>query len=459
MQPTEEMEMHDNNPMRPSGLALVPFAVFAAFYVGLSLLAGHLGFEMPWYKVSMPVAFLVASAVSLLIGRQRLDAKVETYARGMGEPNIMIMCLIFILAGAFATVAKGSGAVDAAVALARACIPSGLMVAGVFLVSCLISLAIGTSCGTIAAVTPIALGFAGPLHLEPALLLGAVIGGSMFGDNLSMISDTTIAATRTQGVRMKDKFLANGLIAAPAALVALFIYAACGASASGAVEAVPITWEHFVLVLPYVFVLVLALAGFNVMALLFSGTVLAAAIGGALGKFGFFDAMDLLGKGTLGMGETLIVALLAGGLFKSVQANGGVKWLTDRISRVIRGPRTCELGVFFLVSAVNCFTANNTVAIVIAGPIAKECGEKFKAEPVRIASVLDTASCVVQGLIPYGAQILIAMGVAKGLDMSVDSLALLKCLYYQPLLVLAVLASIIFHGRRTGSPMPRAAAK
>ena len=446
---------HDDSP-RPNGFALIPFAVFAAFYVGLSLLAGHLGFEMPWYKVSMPVAFLVASAVSLLIGRRRLDDKVETYARGMGEPNIMIMCLIFILAGAFATIAKGSGAVDAAVVLARACIPANLMVAGVFLVSCLISLAIGTSCGTIAAVTPIALGFAAPLDLSPALLMGAVIGGSMFGDNLSMISDTTIAATRTQGVRMKDKFLANGLIAAPAALVALFIYAASGTAAAGAVDAAPaVTWQHFVLVLPYVLVLALALAGFNVMGLLFSGTVLAAVIGGALGKFTFFDALDLLGKGTLGMGETLIVALLAGGLFKSVQSNGGVKWLTDKISAVIRGPRTCELGVFFLVSAVNCFTANNTVAIVIAGPIAKECADKFKADPVRIASVLDTASCVVQGLIPYGAQILIALGVAKGLDISVDSLSLLKSLYYQPLLALAVLASMLFRRRATRSPLPR----
>ena len=450
--------MHNDATIRPNGVALLPFAVFAVFYVGLSLLAGHLGYEMPWYKVSMPVAFLVASAASLLAGRRPLDAKVETYARGMGEPNIMIMCLIFVLAGAFATIAKGSGAVDAAVVLARACIPASLMVAGVFLVSCLISLAIGTSCGTIAAVTPIALGFSGPLGLSPALLMGAVIGGSMFGDNLSMISDTTIAATRTQGVRMKDKFLANGLIAAPAALVALFAYAASGSAAAGAVEIPPVTWEHFVLVLPYVFVLVMALIGFNVMALLFSGTVLAAAIGGALGKFGFFDAMDLLGKGTLGMGETLIVALLAGGLFKSVQANGGVLWLTDRISKVIHGPRTCELGVFFLVSAVNCFTANNTVAIVIAGPIAKECADKFKAEPVRIASVLDTASCVVQGLIPYGAQILIALGVAKGLDISIDSLTLLKSLYYQPLLALAVLASILFGGRRTRSPMPASAA-
>ena len=432
-----------DNSVRPSGLALIPFAVFAAFYVGLSLFAGHLGFEMPWYKVSMPVAFVVASAVSLIIGRRRtLEEKVEIYARGMGEPNIMIMCLIFILAGAFATIAKGAGAVDAAVTIAQSFVPAKLMVAGVFLVSCLISLAIGTSCGTIAAVTPIALGFAG---------MGAVVGGAMFGDNLSMISDTTIAATRTQSVRMKDKFLANGLVASPAALVALFLYAMSG-SAAGAVEAPAVTWQHVVLILPYVFVLALALAGFNVMALLFSGTLISAVIGCAFGKFAFFDAMDLLGKGTLGMGETLIVALLAGGLFRSVQANGGVQWLTDRIAKVIRGPRTCELGVFFLVAAVNCFTANNTVAIVIAGPIARECADRFKAEPVRIASVLDTASCVVQGLIPYGAQILIAMGVAKGLDMTVDSLALIKSLYYQPLLALAVFASILLPNRR-GTPL------
>jgi len=417
--------------------------VFAAFYVGLSLLAGRLGFEMPWYKVSMPVAFLVASATSLVLWRRRsLDEKVEIYAQGMGDPNIMIMCLIFILAGAFATVAKGSGAVDAAVAIARRFVPAQFMVAGVFLVSCLISLAIGTSCGTIAAVTPIALGFAGPLQLSPALLMGAAIGGAMFGDNMSMISDTTIAATRTQGVRMNDKFLANGFIAAPAALVALFLYAMSG-SAAGPVEAPAMTWQHVVLVLPYVFVLVLALAGLNVMALLFVGTLLSAVIGGALGKFAFFDVMDLLGKGTLGMGETLIVALLAGGLFRSVRENGGVAWLTDRISKVIKGPRSCELGVFFLVAAVNCFTANNTVAIVIAGPIAKECADRFKVNPVRVASILDAASCVVQGLIPYGAQILIAMGVAKGLDITVDLSALVTSLYYQPILAVAILASTL----------------
>lgn len=432
-----------DKPSKPRAGALVPFGVFAIFYVGLSVWAND------FYRVPMIIAFLVASAVALCLNvRKPLEEKVETYARGMGEPNIMIMCLIFILAGAFATIAKGSGAVDAAVALALPIVPPRLMVAGVFLISCLISLAIGTSCGTIAAVTPIALGFAGPLNLSPALLMGSVIGGSMFGDNLSMISDTTIAATRTQGVRMRDKFVANSTIAAPAALVALFLYAMSG-SAAGSVEVQQITWQHLLLVSPYLFILALALAGLNVMLLLFSGTLLSAIIGVCLGKFDFFGALDLLSKGTLGMSETLIVALLAGGLFRTVYANGGIHWLTEKVSMLVRGPRTCELGVFLLVAAVNCFTANNTVAIVIAGPIAKECADRFHADPVRIASVLDTASCIVQGLIPYGAQILIAIGVAKGLDLSVDSFGLLKCLYYQPLLALAVFGSMLLGRRKT----------
>ena len=434
-----------NGSCGPNALALVPFLVFAAFYVGLSVWAND------FYKVPMVIAFLIASAVSVALNRKKsLAEKIDMYSFGMGETNIMMMCLIFILAGAFATVAKGSGAVDAAVTIAQSLVPAKLMVAGVFLISCLISLAIGTSCGTIAAVTPIALGFAAPLHLDPALLMGSVIGGAMFGDNLSMISDTTIAATRTQNVRMKDKFNANFRIALPAALVALVLYGVVGMSEGSAVGPSPsVTWQHLLLVSPYVLILVLALVGFNVMALLFSGTVLSALVGGVLGKFDFFGALDLIGKGTLGMSETLIVAILAGGLFRSVQANGGVAWLTEKIAKLIRGPRTCELGVFLLVSAVNLFTANNTVAIVIAGPIARACSERFGAKPVRVASVLDTASCVIQGLIPYGAQILIAIGVAKGLDMAIDSFSLLKCLYYQPLLALAVFVSM-FIGRKAG---------
>ena len=432
--------MPQSESSKPNALALLPFFVFAIFYAGLSIWAGD------FYRVPMIVAFLTASAVAVGMNRKRpLSERIDIYSFGMGETNIMMMCLIFILSGAFATVAKGSGAVDAAVALAQSLVPSKIMVAGVFVISSVISLAIGTSCGTIAAVSPIALGFAAPLGLSPAFLLGAVVSGAMFGDNLSMISDTTIAATRTQGVEMRDKFFANAAIAVPPAVLAVAIYAITGSS-RGDISASAFTAQNLLLVTPYVLILVLALVGFNVMMLLFLGTCFAAVVGCALGKFGVFDALDLMGKGTLGMSETLIVAILAGGLFRIVQYNGGIACLTGLVMRIVKGPRTCELAVAILVGAVNVFTANNTVAIVITGPIARECAASVKANAVRIASVLDTASCIVQGVIPYGAQILIALGVANGLSVKVGAFDLIRRLYYQPILAGAVLISIFFFG-------------
>ena len=435
--------METSFKIKPNPWALVPFLVFAVFYVGASVAVND------FYAIPMPIAFLIASATALMFSRQRSFAdRVDTYALGMGDANIMIMCLVFILAGAFASVAKGTGAVDAAVLIAQRLVPSSLMLAGVFAISCLISLAIGTSCGTIAAVTPIALGFSSGLGLSPAMLVGAVVGGSMFGDNLSMISDTTIAATRTQGIAMREKFIANLWIAAPAAIGCLVIYCLIGIF-GGQVEvtAVAVTWQHLLLILPYVLILVLALFGLNVMTLLFFGVALAAVIGVALGKVDVMGALALMKGGMIDMSETLIVALLAGGMFRTVYANGGIQWLTDRISLLVRGPRTCEFGVFLLVSMVNFFTANNTVAIVIAGPIAKECSVRFGAVPARIASVLDTASCIVQGLIPYGAQILIALGVAKAAGVTCATSELIKCLYYQPLLAIAVIVTILLPRR------------
>jgi len=436
--------------MKSRGIALLPFLVFAVFYAGLSLYARVLGLEMPWYRVSMPVAFLVASAVSLCLGEGKAEERVEAYACGMGEPNIMIMCLVFLLAGAFASVAKGAGAVDAAVLISQKLMPANLMVAGVFLVSCVISLAIGTSCGTIAAVMPIALGFSESLRLAPALLTGAVVSGAMFGDNLSFISDTTIAATRTQGVRMRDKFLANVFIALPPAVLAFVAYALSPCEPDATLGASAVEMRHVWLVLPYVAVFVLALVGVNVMALLFFGVLTSAVLGGAFSSLSPFDMLDSCKTGMASMAETMTVALLAGGLFASVRANGGILWLTDRIARCIRGPRVCELGVAALVATVNVFTANNTVAIVIAGPVARECAEKFGASAVRIASVLDTVSCVVQGVIPYGAQILIAIGVAGSVGLSVDFVSLLSCLYYPPLLAVAVFVAMFFRSRTRG---------
>ena len=433
---------------RSNGFALIPFLVFAIFYVGLSLLAKyHYQTDTPFYAVPMPIAFLVASAAALLLGRKSLTEKIDTYAAGMGDANIMIMCLIFILAGAFATVAKKMGAVDAAVAIAQALVPARLMLAGLFLVSCLISLSIGTSCGTIAALTPIAAGLVGPMGISPALMLGAVVGGAMFGDNLSMISDTTIAATRTQGIGMREKFLANIRIALPAALVALVVYGVLGKAAS--LDAVPqITGQHIGLVIPYIVVLGLAVGGMNVMLVLFLGTVLAAVLGNVYGAFNFLESLKAMGDGSLGMAETLFVALLAGGLLGTIRENGGINWLIQKIERIARGPRGCEFGVLLLVAAVNLFTANNTVAIVIAGPIAKDLSDRFHCLPRRIASILDTTSCVVQGAIPYGAQILIATGLAKEAGCEVSALGLVGSLYYPALLGIAVLLSIVAFSRQ-----------
>ena len=429
--------------------ALIPILVFLVLYLGLGILFEYvLKIPMGFYNIPIVIVFLIALTVACFQNRAlKFDDKLDVMAKGVGDKNIFTMLLIFLAAGAFVGVVGRSSAESVAYFM-LSIIPPRFAVAVLFVVACFVSTAMGTSVGTITLITPIAVPVALASGFSMPLCIGSVIGGAMFGDNLSMISDTTIAATRTQGVRMQDKFCANIRIAAPAALVALAIYAVAGSSAGEVGAAVEITFEQVVLIVPYVLVLVLALFGFNVMALLFSGTILSAVLGFAYGKFDFFGSLDLLGKGTLGMSETLIVAILAGGLFRSVQSNGGIAWLTDFIAKLIRGPRTCEFGMAVLVALVNCFTANNTVAIVIAGPIARVCSEKFKADPIRIASVLDTVSCVVQGLIPYGAQILIAVGIAKGMDFAVSPAALIGRLYYQPILALAVLIAMVFAYRR-----------
>lgn len=436
--------MSEEKQPKASALALIPFLVFAVFYVGLSLLAQyHYKVDMPFYAVPMPIAFLVASAAALFLGRRRsLTEKIDTYATGMGDTNIMIMCLIFILAGSFTAVAKGMGAVQAAVDISQALIPARFILAGTFLISCIIATSIGTSCGTIAAITPIAAGLVEPMGVSPALMIGAVVGGAMFGDNLSMISDTTIAATRTQGIAMREKFIANFKIALPAAILALVIYCFGGHPVEAA-AAPHITLKHVVLVLPYILILVLAITGMNVMLLLFLGVVLAAIIGNCYGCFDFLGGLKLIGDGTLGMSETLIVAILAGGLLSLVRKHGGVQWIVELIEKSVGSVRGCEFGVALLVAAVNLFTANNTVAIVIAGPIAKTLSDKFKCAPARIASILDITSCVIQGVIPYGAQLLIATSLSKSVGCNVDVFDLIGHLYYQGMLAIAVIIAIV----------------
>ncbi len=431
----------------PRFRALIPFFVFIVFYLGLSIWAHD------FYKVPMPTAFLVASAAALVLDHKRpLSEKVEIYARGMGEPNIMIMCLIFILAGAFASTAKGMGAVDGAVVIARAVVPDSLMLLGMFLVASFISLAVGTSCGTIAALTPIAAGLAGGLSISPAVLLGAIVGGAMFGDNLSMISDTTIAATRTQNIPMRDKFRQNILLVLPAFAATSAIYLFFGGRAQAAEAAQAVTWANAFAVLPYLLILVFALLGWNVMLLLFAGTVLAGITGIVNGAFDFWGMLDLIGKGTLGMSETLIVAILAGGLLQTIRRNGGIGYLMEKIKKPVHTARGCEFGVLVLVAVINLFTANNTVAIVIAGPIARELAEQYHCSAKRIASILDTGSCVVQGMIPYGAQILIAAGVAQTSNLNVSSLSLVGSLFYPMLLGICLIGAIAIHREKAPAP-------
>lgn len=424
--------------------ALIPFFVFAVFYLGFSIYAGD------FYSVPMPIAFLVASATALMLDRKKsLMDKVDIYARGMGDINIMIMCLIFILAGAFAAVAKGMGAVESAVLIARNLIPDSLLLAGLFFVSCFISLAIGTSCGTIAALTPIAAGLVAPMGISPELMLGTVVGGAMFGDNMSMISDTTIAATRTQEVAMHDKFFVNLRIVLPVALLVLLIYVFIGSHSAHEVANVALVKKLDILrLLPYLSILVFALLGVNVMALLFFATVFATLIGLFSGIFTIGKAFSLMGQGMMGMSETLIVAILAGGLLGLIRYNGGIKYMLDGIEKRIRSAKQCEFGIACLVTIVNLFTANNTVAIVIAGPIAKELSAKYGCDSRRVASVLDTISCVIQGMIPYGAQILIACGVAQTAGLKISSLGLIGHLYYPMFLGVFVLIWILIHRQK-----------
>ncbi len=436
--------MHKTDEPQGRFTALLPFLIFLIFYLGLSLCAND------FYKVPMPVAFIIASAAAFLLEtRKKLADKVELYAKGMGDTNIMIMCLVFILAGAFATVAKGMGAVDSAVVIARNLMPDNLLLSGLFLVSCFISLAIGTSCGTIATLTPIAVGLGTATGLSMELLIGAVVGGAMFGDNMSIISDTTIAASRTQGVAMRDKFLMNLRIALPAAIVTLLIYLITGRSSGEVTEAAAITGRDVLLILPYLSVLLCALLGLNVMAVLFFGLVMAVILGIVTGKFDIWGVLKLTGDGCLGMSETLIVALLAGGLLSMVRSSGGIRFLLDNVEKFIKSPRACECGVALFVTAVNLFTANNTVAIVIAGPVAKELSQKYTCSPRRIASILDTASCIVQGLIPYGAQILIAVGVTQSAGLKLSTLSLIGTMYYQMIMLVMLIVFILLPRKKS----------
>lgn len=409
--------------------ALSPLVVFLSLYLVTSLIA------QDFYKVPIAVAFLVSSFYALLTVKGTMNERINIFAKGAGNPTMVLMLAIFILAGAFAASAKTMGAVDATVNLALRYLPEQIVLPGIFLASCFISLSIGTSCGTIAALTPLAVGIAQQSGISMPLMVGLVVGGTYFGDNLSFISDTTIVATQTQGCNMKDKFHVNIRIVAPVALLMLIVYFFLGShiSTTAQVDAV-----SFWLVLPYLSVVILAVCGINVLLTLTIGIVLTGIIGiwmGAYDVFGWFSAMN---EGMMSMSELIIVTILAGGMLEIIRHNGGINLIIKALTRNIHGTRGGELSIAALTSLINICTANNTVAIITAGPIAKDIAKRFAIDPRKSASILDTASCFTQGMLPYGAQVLIAAGLSN-----LNPITIIPYLYYPMLIGLALFFAIL----------------
>lgn len=434
------MENQNNKP-RPSLAALLPFLVFVLVYMATGIVLNHLGVEMAFYQVPAPVCILPAIILAFVMFKGSVDDKFNDFVRGCGDENIIIMCLIYILAGAFATVSKESGGVDSVVNFALSVIPLQFITGGIFLIGCFISISTGTSVGTISTVGPIAVGLAQKGNLPLALVLGSLVGGAMFGDNLSVISDTTIAATRTQNVEMKDKFRANIRMALPAAIITFVILLVVGKP-----EALP-TFEdrpyNPVLIIPYLFVLISAVAGMNVFLVLTSGIILSGIIGMATGGLDLMTFAQNIFTGFSGMFEIFLLSMLTGGLSYMVSKNGGIEWLVQKIRSFARGQKSAEVSIALLTALTDAATANNTVAIIIDGPVAKEISNDFKIDPRRSAALLDTFSCVMQGIIPYGAQILIAAGLTKELGAgAVSPMEIIPFLWYQGILVIFAIASI-----------------
>jgi Na+/H+ antiporter NhaC len=374
-------------------------------YLAGSLIAGD------FYKLPLTVAFLIASAYAICITpKLKLKERINIFSRGAGNENIMLMVWIFVLAGAFAKIADQMGAIDATVNLTLHILPSGLLLPGLFLAACFISLSIGTSVGTVVALTPVAVGIAEQTGCTLPLIVAVVVGGAFFGDNLSFISDTTIVATQTQGCKMNDKFKANIWLALPAAIIVFVLYIFLGKEIQAPQDIQLLAWYK---VIPYLSVLVLAIAGINVLVVLLVGILLAGTIGMLSGSFGLMDAMGAMGQGIMGMSELIIVTLLAGGMLALIRHNGGIDYLIHALTMRINGKRGAKFTIASLVILADLCTANNTIALVTVGPMAREIAEKYGIDKRISASLLDTFSCFAQGLIPYGAQLLMAAGLAN----------------------------------------------
>lgn len=416
--------------LRKGLFALSPLLLFVMLYLVTSIVAGD------FYKVPITVAFLISSIYAVGVsGGFPLQRRIAAFSRGAGTENMMFMLWIFVLAGAFANAAKTMGSIDATVNLTLSVLPGNVLLAGLFVTACFISLSIGTSVGTIVALAPIAAGIASQTDTSTALMVGVVTGGAFFGDNLSFISDTTVVATSTQGCKMSDKFKVNFSIVAPAAVLVLIIYCFQGAGMSSPAHVGDVS---LIKVVPYLVVLVTAVCGMNVMAVLTLGLALTGVIGiwsGTYDLFGWFRAM---GDGILSMGELIIITMLAGGLLEIVRQNGGIDFIIQRMTAHVHGKRGAELAIGILVALVDVCTANNTVAIITVGGIAKQIGDRFGVDNRKAASILDTFSCAMQGIIPYGAQLLMAAGLA-----GINPVEIIPYLYYPFAIGIAAVLAIL----------------
>lgn len=413
-------------------LALSPFLIFMVVYLVGSIIAGD------FYELPLTVAFLVASAYAIAITPKiKLRERINIFSRGAGDENIMLMIWIFVLAGAFATAASKMGAIDATVNLTLRLLPASMLLPGLFLAACFISLSIGTSVGTVVALIPVAVGIAEQTGSSLPMIVALVVGGAFFGDNLSFISDTTIVATQTQGCKMNDKFKANIWLAAPAAILVLIAYIFIGQGVHVPEYLPAVEWYK---VIPYVAVLVMAIIGVNVLIVLFIGILLAGVIGILAGSFNTIGWMGAMGEGIMGMSELIIVTLLAGGMLALIRYNGGIDYLIHALTIRIRGKRGAKFTIALLVILADMCTANNTIALVTVGPMAREIADKYGIDRRISASLLDTFSCFTQGFLPYGAQLLMAAGLAK-----ITPFEIIGYLYYPIALGAMAVLGIIFN--------------
>ena len=423
-------------------IALSPLAVFILLYLVTSIIAGD------FYKVPITVAFLLSSIYAVIVcggiptrGGMPIAERISIFSRGASMGNMMLMLWIFVLAGAFANTAKVMGSIDATVNLTLSILPGNMILAGLFLAACFVSISVGTSVGTIGALTPIAAGVANSTGSSVPLLTAVIVGGSLFGDNLSFISDTTIAATSTQGCKLSDKFRVNSFLVMPVALLILGIYTFMG---SGINSPQNVPEVSIIKVIPYIIVLVTAVCGMNVMAVLTLGILVTGSIGIIDGSFDVFGWFAAMGNGITGMGELIIITMMAGGMLELIKVNGGIDTVINLLTKRISTKRGAEMSIAALVGMVNVCTANNTVAIITTGGIAKQIGDRFGIDNRKCASILDTMSCCVQGVIPYGAQMLMAAGLA-----SVNPVSIMPYLYYPYLLgAVTILAITARYPRR-----------